>query len=49
MKKVFRKGIIVVGIYLLAVISTLMVSNRVEELNAKTDNNNSSMLIRISK
>ena len=51
MKKVFKKGLVIVGIYLLAVASTLMVSNRVEELNSKevSHDNNTSLLIRISK
>ena len=49
MKKLVKKGLVILGIYLLAVISTLIVSNRVEELNSKIDNNNSSLIIRISK
>ena len=45
MKKILKKGLVIVSIYLIAVATTLLISNRMEELDSHNASDNSSLTI----
>ena len=45
MKKILKKGLVIVSIYLIAVVTTLLISNRMEELDKHNVKDNSSLTI----
>lgn len=50
MKKIVKGGLFVSFIYLMAVVSTLLITNRVAELDAKElRNNNKSIAIKLAR
>lgn len=51
MKKLMRKGLVVLTIYTVAVMCTFLVTNRVKELESSNDfrNTNTSLSINLSK
>lgn len=50
MKKIIKKGMVVISIYLIAVVCTLLVTNRIEELDSNSNlNTNSSLSINFSR
>ncbi len=51
MKKILRKGLIIISIYVVAVICTFMVTNRVQELDSSENlrNTNTSLSINFTR
>ena len=51
MKKIVRKGIVILSVYLIAVVCTFLVSDRVQELESNNNykNTNKSLTVNLSR